>query len=82
MPAFAITITGTDVASGVELPMFATAITPQTIVIQSYQQRAYNTALSQFVTWTTLGYPDVTGAASGYPVADLTGIVVLVKTTQ
>lgn len=57
-------------------------VMPQTLVQATYRQRAYNTALSQYVYWTTYGYPDITGAASGYATLDLTNITVLTRTVQ
>lgn len=56
------------------------SVVPHSMNVTTYRQRAYNTALSQFVYWTTLGYPDTSGATSGYPPSDLTGITVMTQT--
>lgn len=53
------------------------AAPPKLLQGKTYYQRAYNTVLGQYVYWTTAGYPDATGASSGYPVANLTAITVV-----
>lgn len=45
--------------------------------VTTFNMRAYNTVLTRPVYWIASGSPDFTGASSGYPVIDLTDIVVL-----
>jgi hypothetical protein len=41
-----------------------------------FLMRAYNTVLAHDVTWEVFGTPDTTGAQSGYPLGNLTDVVV------